>query len=171
VSARVANLLGANALEVGDRLRIAAEDAAGQGGSGPAALVALTNFADGETVDALARVLGISHSGAVRLVDRLAGEGLVRRERGAADARQVRLRITAAGRAAAERILAAREGALEDELAPLSAGERHQLAGLLEKLLAGATPDSAASRRICRLCDPCACGHPAHCPVTQAVVS
>jgi MarR family transcriptional repressor of emrRAB len=170
VSARVGNLLGAHALEVGDRLRVAAEAAAGQGGSAPAAVVALANFADGETVDALARVLGISHSGAVRLVDRLAADGFVRRERGAEDARQVRLRITAAGRAAAARILAAREAALDDELAPLSAGERRQLAGLLEKLLAGATPDSAASRTICRLCDPCACGHPDRCPVTQAAI-
>jgi len=28
--------------------------------------------------------------------------------------------------------------------------------------------DRVTARRICRLCDGEACGHPAHCPVTQA---
>jgi MarR family transcriptional regulator, negative regulator of the multidrug operon emrRAB len=168
VSARVANLVGAHALEVGDRLRAAAESAAGQGGSAPSALVALANFADGQTVDQVARILGVSHSGTVRLVDRLAADGLVRRERGAEDARQVRVRITDEGRAAAGRILAARENALTSGLEVLSEGEQEQLARLLERLLAAATVDAAASRTICRLCDPCACGHPERCPVTQA---
>jgi DNA-binding MarR family transcriptional regulator len=168
VSARVANLVGAHALEVGDRVRAAAEAAAGQGGSAPAALVALANFADGQSVDQVARILAISHSGAVRLVDRLAADGLVTRERGAEDGRQVRLRITDEGRATAQRILAAREAALATGLDALSDAERRQLERLLEKLLAVATTDAAASRTICRLCDPCACGHPASCPVTQA---
>jgi DNA-binding MarR family transcriptional regulator len=168
VSARVANLVGAHGLEVADRLRSAAESAAGQGGSAPAALVALANFADGQTVDQVARILGVSHSGTVRLVDRLAADGLVRRERGADDARQVRVRITDEGRTAAGRILAARETALTSGLDALSEGEQAQLARLLEKLLAAATVDAAASRTICRLCDPCACGHPERCPVTQA---
>jgi MarR family transcriptional repressor of emrRAB len=168
-NARVANLVGAHALEVGDRLRAAAEDAVGQGGSAPAALVTLMNFADGQTVDALARVLGMSHSGAVRLVDRLAAAGLLRRERGTEDAREVRLRITSRGRRTARRALVAREIALITGLSALSAVECEQLGVLLEKLLAAATIDSAASRTICRLCDPCACGHPARCPVTQAV--
>jgi hypothetical protein len=47
-------------------------------------------------------------------------------------------------------------------------GERERAA--LERLLASVTSGSDDANRICRLCDPGVCGHPARCPVTQAAV-
>ena len=98
---RAANLAGSGALAIADRMRTAVAEAAGLEGSGPAALVALHLYAEGEGVDTLARALRLSHSGAVRLVDQLVERGLVRRARSDRDRRAVALHLTAAGRRAA----------------------------------------------------------------------
>ena len=90
MSSRDANLLGACALAVAGRLPASAADTA---------LVALDGWLAGSTVDRLARVLALTHSGAVRLTDRLAGDGLVERRTGA-DARSRALYVTPAGAAA-----------------------------------------------------------------------
>ena len=160
-TSREANLLGACALAVAGRLPPSAADAA---------LVALAGWLSGTTVDGLARVLALTHSGAVRLADRLERDGLVERRPGA-DGRTRALHATAAGARAAQRLQAERFAALEDVLAPLDAAERAALAGMLEKLLAGLTPDHAVAGRICRLCDPGVCGHPDRCPVTIAAAA
>ena len=132
-----------------------------------AALSALHTWLDGTTIDRLARVLAITHSGAVRLVDRLAAAGLVERRAGH-DGRTVAVTITDAGRQVGARVQADRQDVLQALLAPLDDGEREQLAVLLGKLLSGMTPDHEVAGNICRLCDPDACGHPDTCPVTLA---
>jgi len=165
---RAANLAGSGALVIADRMRAAVSDAAGLDGSGPAALVALHLYADGEGVDALARALTLSHSGAVRLVDQLVQRGLVRRTPSEHDRRAVAVRLTPAGRRAAQRVAAARHAALAEALAPLSPSDREQLGELLGKVVAGQTHGHEDARRVCRLCDAVACGHPDRCPVTQA---
>src|SRR4051794_27312099 len=131
-------------------------------------MVALGGWLGGTTIEGLARVLHLSHSGAVRLVDRLEGDGLVERRTGP-DARSVSVHPTAAGRAEADRLRRAREAAMLDILTPLDDAERTALVGALEKLLGGMTPARAAARHTCRLCDADACGHREHCPVTLAV--
>ena len=84
-------MLGALALVVTDELgRVVT---AGTGSvTDAAALSALAQFLDGSTVDQVHRVLGITPSGAVRLVDRLESAGLAVR------AREPRDRLTPAGR-------------------------------------------------------------------------
>jgi DNA-binding MarR family transcriptional regulator len=165
---RGANLLGTLSLAVADRVADATAAAAGQGGSAPAALSALHEYLGGEPIDSLSRALGVTHSAAVRLVDRLADTGLVERRPGP-DGRSVAVVPTDAGRDAARRVTEARAAALEEVLAVLSEAERRQLARLHEKLLAGVTPSRAAARHLCRLCDPVACGHhEGRCPVTRA---
>jgi MarR family transcriptional repressor of emrRAB len=166
-SARTANLLGAHALVVADRMRLAA----GMELSSAAVLSALETFADGASIDQLRRVLGLSHSGGVRIVTRLASQGLVAREADPADRRAVRLHLTAEGRRAARRVLAARKETLAGLLAPLGTRETADLERLLERLLAAVTDDREAANRICRLCDPDVCGHPDRCPVTQAALA
>ena len=167
-AAREANLLGATALAVSERVDEAVRLAAAHGGAAPAALVALATFLDGSSLDVMRRPLGLSHSAAVRLADRLARADLVRREPGA-DGRSVSIRLTPEGAALALKIRAAREEALEAVLAPLSGGERAQLTALHEKLLAGITGGRADAGHICRLCDADACGHErGRCPVTLA---
>jgi DNA-binding MarR family transcriptional regulator len=167
VSARAANLLGAHALVVCDRMR----EAAGMELSSAAVLTALDTFADGASIDALRRVLGLSHSGGVRIVKRLEAEGLVTREPDPADRRAVRLHLTGAGEREARRLLAARQAALTTLLGGLGERERAALERLLERLLASVTSGGDDANRICRQCDPGLCGHPARCPVTQAAVT
>jgi DNA-binding MarR family transcriptional regulator len=157
-ASRDANLLGACALAVSGRLSTGAADTA---------LVALHGWLEGTTIDGLARVLGLTHSGAVRLVDRLERDGLVARRSGA-DGRSVALHLTARGHEAGEALRLGREQALLGVLAPLGAAERTALSATLEKLLGAITAGGASPRRTCRLCDADACGHPDHCPVTRA---
>lgn len=158
-TSREANLLGACALAIAERLPPDASDAA---------LVALSTWLAGTTVDGLARVLDLTHSGAVRLADRLEGDGLLERRPGA-DGRTRALHLTADGVRAAAGLQTARFSALEEILAPLGAAARAVLTPLLEQLLAGLTSDHASAARTCRLCEPDVCGHPDRCPVTLAV--
>ena len=167
-AAREANLLGAVALAVADRLRAAAEGGAGEGGSTPAALVSLAGYLDGGPIESLRGPLGLTHSATVRVVDRLVEGGLANRRPGP-DRRAVSVALTPAGHRVAAEALSAREEALEAALAALDAGERAQLAGLHEKVLAALTGGRADAGHICRLCDADACGHhEGRCPVTRA---
>jgi MarR family transcriptional regulator, negative regulator of the multidrug operon emrRAB len=165
---RQANLLGAVSLAVSDRVRVAAELAAGQGGSAPAALVSLATYLEGGPIDSLRGPLGLTHSAAVRVVDRLVDAGLVLRREGA-DRRSVAVALTPAGREAAERAARARAEAVEAAMSALDPAERAELARLNEKLLATLTDGRATAGHICRLCDAEACGHyDGRCPVTRA---
>jgi MarR family transcriptional repressor of emrRAB len=164
-----ANVLGSLALAITSRISDEAERAAALGASAPSALVALDGYLTGQPIDALRRVLGITHSGTVRLVDRLVAAGLVERRAGTTDGRAVPLGLTPAGRRVARRVLAAREAALEDVLSVLSPEERATLAALHDRLLGGMIGSREDARRTCRMCDPVACGHhEGRCPVTQA---
>jgi DNA-binding MarR family transcriptional regulator len=165
---REANLLGAVSLAVAGRLRRATEAGTGAGGSAPAALISLAGYLDGGPIDSLRDPLGLTHSAAVRVVDRLVVDGLARRRPGR-DGRSVAVELTAAGRRAASAALSAREEVLEDALGTLSASERAELTRLNEKLLGGLTDSRATAGNICRLCDLHACGHnEGICPVTNA---
>jgi MarR family transcriptional regulator, negative regulator of the multidrug operon emrRAB len=167
-AARQANLLGAVALAVGDRVRAATDHGVGQGGSAPAALVSLASYLDGGPIDSLRAPLGITHSAAVRVVDRLVSAGFARRGAGE-DRRSVAVALTPPGRRVAARAVSARGEVLEAALATLSPAEREELTRLHEKILAGLTDGRSAAGHICRLCDSRGCGHQrGRCPVTQA---
>ena len=162
---RVANLLGAVATAVGDRVREAAGRALAHGGETPAAVVAL-GHAPGLSNDALARVLGLSHPGAVRLVDRLVADGLVERQAVPRDRRAVALWLTVRGRACRSALLAERSAAIEASLDVLTAEEQGRLATLLEKLLGAMPTDPLHGLSICRHCDEAVC---APCPIDAAL--
>jgi DNA-binding MarR family transcriptional regulator len=166
--ARLANLLGAYALRVADGMHAHVEDETGLGPTQAAALVSLANFAEGEPLESLRSALNLSQPGAVRAVDRLTAAGLASRRRGQHDAREALVHLTPKGRRMAERVLAARERALSAEIGELSSSDHAALIRALERLLGAATDGRATARRICRLCDGDACGHPTRCPVTLA---
>jgi MarR family transcriptional regulator, negative regulator of the multidrug operon emrRAB len=105
---RVENLLAVLALAVADQMAGAMTDAAAQGGGAPAALVQIADH-PGLTIEDLRRRIGLSHSTVVRLLDRLAGRGLVQRDRNQQDARTAGLRLTEQGQALARSVLAARK--------------------------------------------------------------
>lgn len=163
------NLVGAFAVAAADRIQASAGAAVDRPGTDTAALLLMTTTLEGSTQDALARALGLTQSGATRLVDRLVAEGLIRRDPGP-NRRTVALTTTAAGRATAAAGLVAREQACADLLDPLSGTERRTLSRLLEKLLRPLPATLPGAHRICRLCDPDACGHErGRCPVTQGL--
>jgi DNA-binding MarR family transcriptional regulator len=156
---RTGNLLGALSLAIADR--------AGSG-TGDAALSALLHFLESPSIDLLRRVLGLSSSGTVRLVDRLEGEKLVRR-RGGEDGRVTTIELTATGRRAAERVAHARGEVLESALGALDARQRATLDQLLGEVLVGLIPHPGPNGWMCRLCDTDACGREeGRCPVANA---
>jgi MarR family transcriptional regulator, negative regulator of the multidrug operon emrRAB len=166
---QVANRLGALALTLSDGIRDATEDATGMGGGLPAALVSLREWADGRSVDVLAETMRVSHSRAVRVVDRLEAAGLARREPDPSDGRRALVWLEPAGRELAERALDARASVLRSALAELDAGALRDLERLLGSLLQATTVDVRAAKETCRLCDAHACGHyEGACPVSQA---
>jgi DNA-binding MarR family transcriptional regulator len=165
---QAANLLGALVLALSDRLEGAVTEAAGLAESDAIALSALDQFLDSPRVDLLAQVLGLSPSGAVRLVDRLEAVGLARRTTGA-DARVTVVEPTTAGRERAQAVTRARRELMEQALAALAPSEQLQLGELAGRMLVGLIRPPGATRWTCRLCDVVACGRPeSRCPVYEA---
>ena len=168
----LANRLGALALALGDRITDAVEQATETRGGVPAALVSLHEWADGSSIAVLAEAMRVTHSRAVRVVDQLEASDLAHRERSRDDARRATVRLTADGRALAERALQARAAALASLVDRLDADEARALGGPLRSLLAAATTNGRVASAVCRLCDAHACGHhDGSCPVTQATAA
>jgi len=166
--AATANVLGALSQTVADQAVTAVATASGQSPTSAAALSALSEFLDRPTVDQLRKVLGLTPSGAVRLVDRLAEAGLVTRRAGS-DGRTRAVALTDKGVLLAATINAARMRVLDSMLDGLSGAERDALHGLLSRVMsnAGRTKDGGAW--ICRMCDLDACGRSlGQCPTAEA---
>jgi DNA-binding MarR family transcriptional regulator len=168
-SSAVANRLGAVALRLSDGIREATEAATGMAGGVPAALVSLHEWADGRSVEVLAAAMRVSHSRAVRVVDRLEEAGLARRESDPSDGRRALVRLEPAGRELAERALEARSRVLLNAAAGLTPADVRALDRVLGALLDATIVDERAAAETCRLCDAQACGHyEGTCPVTRA---
>ncbi|HEY3685307.1 MAG TPA: MarR family transcriptional regulator [Streptosporangiaceae bacterium] len=169
--AAAANVLGALALAVADQLPADAFPAGGRADSAAAALSALDQFLDRPTLDQLRRVLGVTHSGAVRLVDRLTAAGLAERGSGP-DGRTRAVRLTPAGRRAAQRIAAQRTRYLAGLLTGFSAAETRTFHDLLGRVMAQVVRHKDGGAWICRRCDLEACGRPAgNCPAANAAAA
>jgi DNA-binding MarR family transcriptional regulator len=165
-NARLINRLGAASLMLDDAVRARATD-----GGLPAidaeALTALVNFGDGRRIEELRAALELSQPGGAHLVSRLEKAGLATRSRDPRDGRGVLVSLTPEGLLAAERIIAARGAVIRDVLGELSDTEERTLLRVLDRVLHRETTGRAHARRICRMCDGDACGHPVHCPVTR----
>lgn len=167
VDDRVAQILGVTALTVIDRLRASMAVGAVGGEVEAGALVHVQAWPSCSVGD-LAAVVGRSQPATVRLVDRLVGQGLVRREAGR-DRRTVALVLTAAGLASADAVLAARAEVLAPLLADLSSQERAALGRLLRRVTAGLAQDRAGAVRVCRLCDHEVCESGPGCPLEHTM--
>ncbi len=164
---RDANLLGALALAVSDAVTNAAEAAAPEPGPAAAALM-LVGHVPGMSIDDLKTGVGLSHPGAVRLVDRLQARGLIERRSSTDDGRRVALHLTLAGKAVAESISAVRLAAVTRALDALPDAERSAFVRTAETLLAALVSGPADALRICRLCDEAIC---TRCPVEMCLGS
>jgi MarR family transcriptional regulator, negative regulator of the multidrug operon emrRAB len=124
-------------------------------GETPAAVVVI-GYDLGPSNDQLRAILGLSHPGAVRLVDRLVADGLVERREGR-DRRANALYLTAAGKALREELLQGRLGAIRPLLTPLTDAEQENLAALLHKMLSSMETTDQQRCNLCRLCDDRVC--------------
>ena len=168
---RQANLLGALAQVITDQAAQAAAAAAGQSVSAAAAVSALHHFLDRPTLDQLHKVLGLTPSGAVRLIDRLAQAGLVTRGAGD-DGRSRSVALTDVGKRVAEQVTAARAALLTSLLDELSPAERETLHALMSRIMADVVRSKEGGAWICRLCDVEACGRASgHCPAANAAAA
>lgn len=158
---RTLNLLGALALALSDDIHTAMADRLGHGAAAPAALVLVGNN-PGQSIEFLSHALYLSHSGTVRLVDRLVRAGLLARQAGS-DGRSVALHLTQHGSTAVQAMLTARQQVLAHALAGVSQVQQAQLVPLLEQMLRNLPTSTQHADHICRLCDEAACT-PATCP-------
>lgn len=162
---RTANLLGALALALTDRMTEEAEIRAEHGAAAPAALVSV-GVDPGLSVGALAHTIGLTHSATVRLVDRLSGDGVMERRDGP-DGRSVGLHLTRRGSARRRAILNGRNQILSEALAALPVDDQAALTPLIETLLGAMAQNRQQADHICRLCDEDVCPE-ATCPVEGA---
>lgn len=155
------NIIGALALALSDAIHAAAGAGVPERGPAAAALMMIAHL-PGISVEEVRIAVGLSHPGAVRLIDRLQARGLVTRAANPDDARRVALRLTEAGAAMAAGVGAARLRAMQRALAALDPGEAALLGSLAEKMLRALVTSEADALQICRLCDETACRN---CPV------
>ncbi|WIX85059.1 MarR family transcriptional regulator [Amycolatopsis sp. DG1A-15b] len=161
---RLANLLGAAVLNLSDRMTGAAAAAAGASLSGTAALVVLAEF-PGLGGTELGQRIGLSQPACARMLDQLEARGLVRRQ--AKSGRAVGVRLTRAGRSAANRALEARQEVLAGALGAVS--DPDALEPALAQLLRGLHAEVRSGDLMCRLCDRPGCvAQDRICPVGQA---
>jgi MarR family transcriptional regulator, negative regulator of the multidrug operon emrRAB len=173
--ARLANLLGAVATGLTDAMD---DSGLGDGldSSAQAALVAMLDFSPSGSVRRLSQIIGLTHSGAVRVVNRLADAGWVRRGPGA-DARSVTVALTPAGRRLSRRVRDHRSEVVTSTMSGLTAQQRDDLTRACEVLVTNVTVqrlarraagDAPAGGALCRMCDFEACGRPdGRCPVAR----
>lgn len=157
---RTSNLLGVLSLAVASRIENSFQDLLKHTGETPAALIVI-GYGLGPTNDRLRRVLGLSHSGTVRLVDRLVNDGLVERRAGR-DMREISLYVTKRGKALRERLLKRRLTSINPLLETLTTEEQALLGELLYKVLSSLETTDMERRNLCRLCDKRVCNE---CPI------
>jgi DNA-binding MarR family transcriptional regulator len=163
----LANRLGALSVALSDLLGAALPPAIAADGPDAAALNTVMQW-PGMRVDELAAILGLTHSGTVRVVDRLARKGLVERRPHPADARAVAVHPSGEGQRLADRAQADRLRLLGELVADLPPVARSALAAAVDALLRRLAPDAASANRVCRLCEERVCT-PDICP-TEAWV-
>lgn len=157
---RTANLLGVVGLAVADRIEESARAILSHAGETPAAVVVI-GYGLGPSNDQLRRILGLSHPGSVRLVDRLVADGLVERRQGR-DKRAIALYLTEHGVSLRGDLLRGRLAAIRPFLMTLTEPEQDTLGSLLHKLLSSMETTDQERCNLCRLCDDRAC---TNCPI------
>jgi DNA-binding MarR family transcriptional regulator len=162
----IANRLGALALKISDGILDSFSKLADPGSTDAAGLIVIHTYFPPITVGRLAGILQLSHSGTVRLVDRLEQRHLLERSQGK-DARSVTLKLTPPGLEQVQHILCLRQKQLLRLLGHLEDREVEELGRLISKLLASEAVTVEQAYRTCRYCDGAICTA-SGCPVEQS---
>ena len=157
---RLTNLATAFALRLSDRVTDISDTLMPRHETGRA--IAYIGRTKGGTVRSLSQHIGLSHAAAVRLVDRLSHDRLVRRQGSDTDRRAVALTLTDNGMAVYHAMLALTSDVIERALLPLSDLEKDALASAMAKVLANLETTPVEAAQGCRFCDVAGCDN---CPV------
>lgn len=144
------------------RINAAARETIKHAGETPAAPV-LIGLEPGMSNDRLRRILGLSHPGTVRLVDRLVNDGLLERSLGR-DGREIALHLTKKGQKCCSRLLKNRMAVVRPLLEVLDSNEQEILSKLLHKMLSAVPNSEIETYTICRMCDESVCDN---CPLPE----
>ena len=155
------NVFGAFALMISDDITQASSARAPQAGPTASALALLAHM-PGLSIRMLSVGVGLSHAGTVRLVDRLATEGLIERRDHSSDGRTRSLFLTEAGKTVSVDVLNSRDRVIAEALAALTHEEVRFLGDISARVLRARLESLEHSYRVCRLC--CYEGCP-NCPI------
>ena len=155
------NQLAAFALAINDETDSALSEQFGRTPSEIETLI-LVRHCETFTVGWLAEVLALTHSAAVRIVDRLQRDELINRVQ-QSNRRFVGLILTSKGIELADKILRARQETLESLACDVSDSSLEKALPLIKRILSKHSDHETVSYRRCRLCDEISCG--TNCPV------
>ncbi|WP_181700417.1 MarR family winged helix-turn-helix transcriptional regulator [Chthonobacter albigriseus] len=159
----LSNKVAALSLAIADATLAQSDDLA------PTAVAALITIRDQEplSIGDIARVVGLTHSAAVRLVDRLEKDWLVRRQRRVG--REVMVEITSRGRRRAQQLQELRLAAVTGFLSGLDPDEQDELNRLVDKMIRVHGRGEVDPDKFCRMCRRGACDCGLHEAVPEAV--
>lgn len=162
---RTANILGALAVALNDRIASETGSISGMSSSAVSALIQV-HFYPGRSVEQLKSQIGLSHSASVRVVDLLENAGHVERRRITdADARVISLFTTAKGHDLAVQILDLRNGTVRKIVEELSPADQSHLERIVCGLISNLVRPGAEQELVCRFCDLSTCPQDT-CPMT-----
>ncbi len=132
-------------------------------GQATAALIVIGS-APGQPIERLRQALEMSHSGCVRLVERLMLAGYAERHVGR-NKREAAIHLTAVGEQMRSDLLAARREGAWAVFSNLDNAERNVVRDHLARMLDRMAPDGNGAEGVCRLCEVAVCKDcPAHKP-------
>ena len=161
-----ANILGALAVLIQDRVEGAWQSSLDLSPMAAAALVQIENE-PGCSIELVAGRIGLTHSATVRVIDKLAERGLVEKDRARKDARAQSLTLSKAGKRLAQQLHEARNRVTDDLLAGLAPAQRAALEQAISAILHRCVEPGREADVTCRVCDDRRCS-PEICPIRVA---
>jgi MarR family transcriptional repressor of emrRAB len=162
-SAHTANILGALAVLIQDRVEGAWQSSLDLSPMAAAALVQIEGE-PGCSIELVAGRIGLTHSATVRVVDKLAERGLVEKDRARKDARAQSLTLSKAGKRLAQQLHEARNQVTDDLLSGLAPAQRTALETAIRTILHRCVEPGREADVTCRVCDDRRCS-PEICPI------
>jgi len=162
-STHTANILGALAVLIQDRVEGAWQSSLDLSPMAAAALVQIENE-PGCSIELVAGRIGLTHSATVRVIDKLAERGLVEKDRARKDARAQSLTLSKAGKRLAQQLHEARNQVTDDLLSGLAPAQRAALEQAIRTILHRCVEPGREADVTCRVCDDRRCS-PDICPI------